>query len=57
MACLVQPAERSALNLVVVGPGPTVGVLMFGPLENTPPRMQRQLAKTLRGYEKGARCR
>ena len=26
MACLAQSAERKALNLVVVGPSPTVGV-------------------------------
>ena len=29
-ACLAQSVERKALNLVVVGSSPTVGVLCFG---------------------------
>ena len=48
-ASKLRPSWPQALNLVVVGPSPTVGVLMFGSFENTPPRMQCQLAKTLRG--------
>ena len=37
-ARLAQPAERKALNLVVVGSSPTVGVLADSQLSAVPPR-------------------
>ena len=44
MARLAQSAERKALNLVVVGCSPTVGVLFLGSFGNTPHDTKWQIA-------------
>ena len=41
-ARLAQPAERKALNLVVVGPSPTVGAMFAGGAKPTQRDRQNQ---------------
>ena len=52
-ARLAQSAERKALNLVVVGSSPTVGVFRFGALACGIGILPEQPARTCRGHFQG----